>query len=144
METVMRDVKMEMNSNHSIGYRMKRLRERRGWTQKHMAQKIGKTQSTYAGWENESRTPPTEVMPLIAEKLETTLDYLYGLTDDPAGTVNENDVRNLQEKAVFSLLGIDYEEAKEMMSPSMREEMVDYYRYKVSKEIEKRKIDTTK
>lgn len=144
METVIRDVKVEMYSNHSIGYRMKKLRERRGWTQKYVAEKVGKRQSTYAGWENEARTPPTEVMPLIAEKLETTLDYLYGLTDDPSGTVNEHDVRNLQEKAVFSLLGIDYEEAKEMMSPSMREEMVDYYKYKMSKELEKRKIDSNK
>lgn len=144
MENVMRDVKVEMNSNHSIGYRMKQLRERRGWTQKHVAQKIGKTQSTYAGWENEARTPPTEVMPIIADKLETTLDYLYGLTDNPSGTVKESDIKELQEEAVFSLLGIDYNEARELMSSSMREEMVDYYKYKLEKEVAKRNQNTSK
>ncbi|WP_294742127.1 helix-turn-helix transcriptional regulator [uncultured Exiguobacterium sp.] len=144
METVMRDVKVEMNSNHSIGYRMKKLRERRGWTQKYVAQKVGKTQSTYAGWENEARTPPTEVMPLIAEKLETTLDYLYGLTDDPSGTANSTEIKSMQEEAIFSLLGIDYEEAKSLMPPSVREEMIDFYKYKLSKELEKKTERTNK
>ncbi len=144
METVMRDVKVEMNSNHSIGYRMKKLRERRGWTQKYVAQIVGKTQSTYAGWENEARTPPTEVMPLIAEKLETTLDYLYGLTDDPSGTANSTEIKSMQEEAIFSLLGIDYEEAKSLMPPSVREEMIDFYKYKLSKELEKKTERTNK
>lgn len=127
-----------------IGKRMKMLREDKGWSQKDTAKKIGKTQSTYAGWENEARTPPTEAMPMIAGTLETTLDYLYGLTDDSSGTIKEDDIRYYQEKAVFSLLGIEYKEVIELMSRAMRDEIVDFYKYKLKRELEKRNQNTDK
>lgn len=63
--------------------RVKALREATGLTRKEFAESIGEYPGTYSAWENNSLAGAGS-LPKLALTLGTTMDYLYGLTDDPA------------------------------------------------------------
>ena len=63
--------------------RVKALREATGLTRKEFAESIGEYPSTYSAWENNSLAGAGS-LPKLALTLGTTMDYLCGLTDDPA------------------------------------------------------------
>lgn len=65
--------------------RVKTLREATGLTKKEFAESIGEYQATYSAWENASMAGSGSI-PKLALALGTTMDYLCGLTDDPAPT----------------------------------------------------------
>lgn len=130
-----------MIEKNIIGKRMKMLREDKGWSQKDTARKLGKTQSTYAGWENTSRLPPTEILPLIAEKLETTLDYLYGLSDIPTNNTIDEVQNIVAKKTVLELLGIDFDEARNL-SPSKLQSVLDFYKFQLKASMEEKRHET--
>lgn len=130
-----------MIDKNVIGRRMKMLRESKGWSQKDTAKKLGKTQSTYAGWENTSRIPPTEMLPLISEKLETNLDYLYGLSDSPTHN-SIDEVRNtVAKETVLKLLGIDLDEARNL-PPTKLQSVLDFYKFQLKTSIEEERHET--
>lgn len=130
-----------MIEKNIIGKRMKMLREDKGWSQKDTARKLGKTQSTYAGWENTSRLPPTEILPLIAEKLETTLDYLYGLSDIPTNNTIDEVQNIVAKKTVLELLGIDFDEARNL-SLSKLQSVLDFYKFQLKASMEEKRHET--
>ena len=46
-------------------------------TQKQLATALGmKSANTVANWESGLRTPPTKILPQLADELEVSLDYL--------------------------------------------------------------------
>jgi transcriptional regulator with XRE-family HTH domain len=62
-----------------LGDRLRELRERKGWSQKYVAQKVGlKQSSTYSNWEYGLRDPDTETLSKLADLYEETVDYLLG------------------------------------------------------------------
>lgn len=63
--------------------RVKALREATGLTRKEFAESIGEYSGTYSAWENNSLAGAGS-LPKLALTLGTTMDYLCGLTDDPA------------------------------------------------------------
>ena len=63
--------------------RVKALREATGLTRKEFAESIGEYPVTYSAWENNSLAGAGS-LPKLALTLGTTMDYLCGLTDDPA------------------------------------------------------------
>ena len=63
--------------------RVKALREATGLTRKEFAESIGEYPGTYSAWENNSLAGAGS-LPKLALTLGTTMDYLCGLTDDPA------------------------------------------------------------
>lgn len=63
--------------------RVKALREATGLTRKEFAESIGEYPATYSAWENNSLAGAGS-LPKLALALGTTMDYLCGLTDDPA------------------------------------------------------------
>lgn len=63
--------------------RVKALREATGLTRKEFAESIGEYPGTYSAWENNSLAGAGS-LPKLALTLSTTMDYLCGLTDDPA------------------------------------------------------------
>lgn len=67
-----------------IGSRVRDMRELRGLTQGQLAYKADTTASQISRLENDER-PGAQASTLakIAKVLDTTLDYLVGLTDDP-------------------------------------------------------------
>ena len=53
-------------------------------TQAQLARKLGlKSQSAIAMWENESRKPPSTILPRLAAELGCTIEELYNL--EPPG-----------------------------------------------------------
>lgn len=65
--------------------RVKELRTKRGWTQRYLAQKLGVSRSTIAGYEapSKSREPSNETLNKLAQLFNVSTDYLLGRTDDP-------------------------------------------------------------
>lgn len=63
--------------------RVRALRLKRGMQSQVIAEKAGIARSTYAGYETQDRFPPIETLTKLAEILNTSTDYLVGLTDDP-------------------------------------------------------------
>ena len=64
--------------------RLKDLRKERGFTQIKMQMLTGIDQSDYSKIETERRSMSFEQCKRIALALDTSMDYLAGLTDDPA------------------------------------------------------------
>ena len=63
--------------------RVKALREATGLTRREFAESIGEYPGTYSAWENNSLAGAGS-LPKLALTLGTTMDYLCGLTDEPA------------------------------------------------------------
>lgn len=61
--------------------RLKELRTKRGYSQYDLAKKLGVSKSTISMMEIGSRQPSKEVMELIADFFNVTLDYLMGKDD---------------------------------------------------------------
>lgn len=77
----------------TFAQRFKHLRERMGWTQEDVAEKLGLSRPTIAGYESEekNRTPREETLLRIADLFDTTIDFLLGRTNDPEPpSKNEN------------------------------------------------------
>ncbi|MDZ5608620.1 helix-turn-helix transcriptional regulator [Bacillus pseudomycoides] len=66
-----------------IGARLKFLRNRYGWTMQEVADRIGKNDSTYSGYETNKRKPNAEVLCQLADTFNTTTDFILGRTEDP-------------------------------------------------------------
>lgn len=60
--------------------RLKQLRKMRKLSMLEMAEAVGVAKSTYAGYESGYRQPTLDTVQLISKKLDTSSDYLLGLT----------------------------------------------------------------
>ncbi|HDR7647703.1 TPA: helix-turn-helix transcriptional regulator [Bacillus mycoides] len=69
----------------NIGAQLKFLRNRRGWTMQEVADRIGKNDSTYSGYETNKRKPNAEVLVQLADTFDTTTDFILGRTENPNG-----------------------------------------------------------
>lgn len=59
------------------------LRKSKNKERKEMAGLLGIPYQTYSNWENGRRQPDIETIREVASKLNTSTDYLTGLTSDP-------------------------------------------------------------
>lgn len=64
--------------------RLKELRRQRGWSQRELAQKIGMSSGTVAAWEVGRNEPNYDMLRKLADLLDTSVDYLIGLSDIPS------------------------------------------------------------
>ena len=62
--------------------RVRTLRDRKGLTQGQLAAIIGVAANTVSQWERGERLPLDEILPLLAEALDTSMWYLIGGPDD--------------------------------------------------------------
>lgn len=127
----------EVSANEVIasemGTRMKKLRKSRGWKQQSIADKLGKKVSTYAGWENSPRLPPTEMIPEIARALECTIDYLYGRTSDPGKTLAD-EIMTMNEAEIKILRGMKFtQEELENLTEEQIREIRSFIEYQLTK-----------
>ena len=65
--------------NIKIGERLKELRKSKGWTQVHVAAKMGLTDSVISFYERQERAPSPEVLIKFAELYDVSTDYLLGV-----------------------------------------------------------------
>ena len=73
---------MDHMNNTLIPERLKSARERLNLTKAEAARRIGLTAASYVRYEAGDRNPSLQVLISIAERLETSLAYLTGKTDD--------------------------------------------------------------
>lgn len=62
----------------AMGRRLADLRNKKGLSQKELAEKIKYSQSSVAMWESESRRVPDEAKEVLADFYGVTIDYLHG------------------------------------------------------------------
>ena len=75
---------INMSSKREIfSKRLKEIRMARGLSHDQVSKKCGVARSTFAGYEINNSFPPVDTLALIAQVLQTSTDYLIGLTDDP-------------------------------------------------------------
>ncbi|MGE6895732.1 helix-turn-helix domain-containing protein [Priestia flexa] len=74
---------MSENWKVEMGSRIGLLREKKGFTPDAFAKMLGVSRPTVVNWENGKRSPDCEKLALIAVKLNTTMDYLNGITTNP-------------------------------------------------------------
>lgn len=73
---------------HDIGTRLRELRKRKGWTQKHLAQYLHKSTAAVGSYEQNVQTPPTDVLISLAGLYHISIDELLGLTGEESFTVD--------------------------------------------------------
>ena len=74
---------MDEIEEYDFGLRLKRLRKRKKLSQTELAKKIGVTKSTIYRYESNTLSPSLDKAILLAQILDTTLDYLAGLYKIP-------------------------------------------------------------
>ncbi|MEH7392445.1 helix-turn-helix domain-containing protein [Bacillus sp. JJ1474] len=80
----------------TFAQRFKYLREKMGWTQEDVAEKLGLSRPTIAGYESEekNRTPREETLLKIADLFDTTIDFLLGRTNDPQPSSKKEEINS--------------------------------------------------
>ena len=68
-----------MNTN-DLANRLKFLRAKANYTQSYVCSKIHLSRSSYSNYENGLRVPPLDILKLLAEFYDTSLDYLLFAT----------------------------------------------------------------
>lgn len=63
--------------------RLRQLRESTGLNQKDFAESIGIKHTTYNGYETGKHKPKSDILVIIADKYNVTVDYLLGKSDRP-------------------------------------------------------------
>lgn len=64
----------------SLGSRLKEEREKKGWSQLFVAEKIGITNTVLSNYERDYRDPDTETLTKLADLYDVDTDYLLGRT----------------------------------------------------------------
>lgn len=83
-----------------LGDRIRSLRRVKGYSQEELATRAGLSVRSIQDYERDSASPSIDAITSIASELETSIDYLAGLTDDPSPRPNE---LTDEERAVLSL-----------------------------------------
>ena len=88
---------------HMFGQRLKQLRGTR--TQDEVAEAIGISRARLSHYENERHEPDGEMYKRFADYYKTSVDYIMGLTDDPAPKDDPSDAEKAKEmvKRILSL-----------------------------------------
>jgi len=63
--------------------RLKELREEKGLTQEQLGEMLKISRKTISSYESGKAQPPMDTLHKLAKILNTSADYLLGLTDDP-------------------------------------------------------------
>lgn len=94
----------------TMGKRLKSLRNKRKWTIKQTADKLGlRTFSTYANWEYDRREPDQDTLIRLANLFEVTVQWL--LTGDHPSIPKTNGLSPKKQAIIKELEGISDDEA---------------------------------
>lgn len=107
METKYRS---EIELMETMGDRIRMLRQESGMTQVVIAKRLNVKPTTYNSWERNASMPKHEKVLELADLFETTLDYLYGRTDDRKTTLDEYKMEQMVDNKILSILGLSKEE----------------------------------
>jgi transcriptional regulator with XRE-family HTH domain len=85
------------------GDRLQTLRRSKGFNQADLAEQTGTSQSMVGRYETGESDPSADVVIRLAQFFEVTADYLLGLTDDPLGRLEEDDLSPTERKLIAAL-----------------------------------------
>jgi len=80
--------------NSILGSRIAELRKKKNVTQAQLAVKLSKSTSTIAMWETGMRDPDSQMILELSKFFGVSTDYLFGTTNNPIKTENENEKAN--------------------------------------------------
>lgn len=85
---------------YDFGFRLRQLREERGFSRSALAKKLGVSKETVYRYENNIQSPSLDRVKQIAVSLRTSVDYLIGLDNEytikfPGITKEQRDALNL-------------------------------------------------
>ncbi|PEV43616.1 hypothetical protein COK37_23480 [Bacillus thuringiensis] len=108
-------------SEFKIGYRIKKLREERKWSQLEFAEKMGINNSVLSRIESGKRPIEDSLINKAADIFNVSTDYLLGRT---------NDLNKLDKKDIFgdSDLGLWFKDIRDA-SPEKREELKQFWEF---------------
>lgn len=121
-----------MNSS-KLANRLKSLREKHGYLQKFVADKLGIRSNTLSGYENGTRSPDPEMLVELANLYNVTTDYLLGHEKD----VSDNDEEKKRIAIInkiareFPDMDLMFNDIKNWTSEDF-EELYDYIKFKKS------------
>lgn len=72
-----------MNVKTPLAKRLITLRKEKNISQYEMAERLGIARSTYSGYESEGKQPDIQLLGRLALMLDTTADYLVGISSEP-------------------------------------------------------------
>lgn len=117
----------------TLGARLRKARERMGWSQTFVCQKLGISNSTLSGYERDYREPDADMISTFAEIYQVSTDYLLGRTalpaNPPAGqrtsepSSMEEQIRTLMDDPETGIFFKDYLQAPEEKRKQMRDFM---------------------
>ena len=64
---------------HDVGSRLREMRDKRGLTQRVLAERINKSVSAISGYESNVQTPPTDVLISISQVLHVPITYFVDI-----------------------------------------------------------------
>ncbi len=87
-----------------LGERLKTLRKEKKVPQAYVSKQLGISQSAYAAYEVNKNQPSNEMLIILAEYYEVSIDYLLGKTDTKYTQVELNFFNELKEKDLDQLI----------------------------------------
>lgn len=101
-----------MNNSKLIPERLINARESLNISKADASRKIGLSKIGYNRYESGERTPSPQMMQVIASTLNTSVDYLVGITDNPG--VDTVQLNRQQDAELFDLV-LEYKNADDSM-----------------------------
>jgi|SRR5690625_780435 len=80
-----------------LKHRLISLRNKHNKTQEQIAKLIGVTRPAYTAYEKGNRTPDHDILIILADYYEVSIDYLLGRTDNPDPIDSQDDMKFLNE-----------------------------------------------
>lgn len=120
-------------NNSTLSNRLKNLREKNGYLQKFVADKLGIRSNTLSGYENGTRSPDPEMLVELANLYNVTTDYLLGHDIE-----NNIDNEELRRTAIMNKIATEFPDADLMFNDIKSwtakdfEELYDYIKFKKS------------
>ena len=87
---------------YDFGDRLRSLRLKRGFLQKELAARLDVSIQTISGYEHNSATPTLDNAIELARILNTSLDYLMGIDNNP--TVRLYNLSEAKEKVIYDFI----------------------------------------
>ncbi|UOR10734.1 helix-turn-helix domain-containing protein [Halobacillus amylolyticus] len=75
----------------SLGGRLRKARENKGWSQTLVCEKLGISNSRLSGYERNYREPDTKMLSTLATLYAVSIDWLMGMTEESARGESENE-----------------------------------------------------
>lgn len=93
------------------GDRLRRLREKAGYSQQELAKQVGIGSRQIWRYENNETTPDGDTIALIARVLNVSADFLLGLTSDPTPRFHDEDLSEKERAVIAAWRRGEYREA---------------------------------